>query len=423
MSDEKKEKKDNGGLEEVARKAIEIAKSVAAEVRKLKEQLVNEGVISNPAATMSGAEAYRMKGKSGHVKVTALVGVAMLFAVITGGLFAANELVWKVGDSAYVDMEGDAYFNGVTTVNGVVDTRLSALEAAGVGGTLAPAYVIVGNASTVATAVAVSGDVTMAANGAVTIAANAVEESMLKAVDTAADEDFLTYESTTGDFEWHSIANVAGGIAAAITEGQLADSIVVSADIKDEEIVNADLSATAAIAHSKLATDGLGAVVAGTGTQTESVTVPAITVITFTNVVVAATDGTAEGESVKIFDADAGQFTLLAAIANCTIVSSAGTTGDFVAGFGTEAASDAADLTSTEVDVIPSTAISTTGGTVLTNAFDAVLATPIGMDGTATAKDIYFNFGIADAAMDANNSTNTVTGTLTIITTKCVTNQ
>ena len=114
MSDEKKEKKDNGGLEEVARKAIEIAKAVAAEVRKLKEQLVNEGVISNPAATMSGAEAFRAKGKGGHVKVTALVGVAMLCAVITGGLFAANELVWKVGDSAYVDMEGDATFNSVT---------------------------------------------------------------------------------------------------------------------------------------------------------------------------------------------------------------------------------------------------------------------------------------------------------------------
>ena len=81
---------------------------------------MNEGVISNPAATMSGAEAYRMKGKSGHVKVTALVGVAMLFAVITGGLFAANELVWKVGDSAYVDMEGDATFNSVTTLSGSV---------------------------------------------------------------------------------------------------------------------------------------------------------------------------------------------------------------------------------------------------------------------------------------------------------------
>jgi hypothetical protein len=144
-------------------------------------------------------------------------------------------------------------------------TRIAAVEAAGVGGTLAPAYILVGNASTVATAVAVSGDVTIATNGAVAIGANKVVESMLKAVDTAADEDFLTYESTTGDFEWHSIANVAGGIAAAVTEGQLADSTVVSADIKDGVIVNADVATNAAIALSKLANN--------------------ITIITLTNVV------------------------------------------------------------------------------------------------------------------------------------------
>jgi hypothetical protein len=144
-------------------------------------------------------------------------------------------------------------------------TRIAAVEAAGVGGTLAPAYIMVGNASTVATAVAVSGDVTITTNGAVAIGANKVVESMLKAVDTAADEDFLTYESTTGDFEWHSIANVAGGIAAAVTEGQLADSTVVSADIKDGVIVNADVATNAAIALSKLANN--------------------ITIITLTNVV------------------------------------------------------------------------------------------------------------------------------------------
>lgn len=38
-----------------------------------------------------------------------------------------------------------------------------------------------------------------------------------------------------------------------VTEGSLADSTIVSADIKDGEIVNADLSASAAIAYSKLA--------------------------------------------------------------------------------------------------------------------------------------------------------------------------
>jgi hypothetical protein len=145
------------------------------------------------------------------------------------------------------------------------ETRIAAVEATGAGGTLAPAYLLVGNASTVATAVAVSGDVTITTNGAVAIGANKVTEAMLKAVDAAADEDFLTYESTTGDFEWHSIANVAGGIAAAVTEGQLADSVVVSADIKDGVIVNADVATNAAIALSKLANN--------------------ITIITLTNVV------------------------------------------------------------------------------------------------------------------------------------------
>lgn len=46
-----------------------------------------------------------------------------------------------------------------------------------------------------------------------TIASDAVEESMLKAVDAASDEECLTYETTTGDFEWQSCgsAYTAGG--------------------------------------------------------------------------------------------------------------------------------------------------------------------------------------------------------------------
>lgn len=53
---------------------------------------------------------------------------------------------------------------------------------------------------------AVSGDVTIASTGAVTIGSDKILESMLKAVDTASDEECLTYESTTGDFEWQSCA-------------------------------------------------------------------------------------------------------------------------------------------------------------------------------------------------------------------------
>lgn len=80
---------------------------------------------------------------------------------------------------------------------------------------------------------------------------DSILEADLKAVDSASDEDFLSYEATTGDFEWHSAAEIQG----KFTEGSYADSTIVSADIKDGEIVNADVSASAAIASSKLAAD------------------------------------------------------------------------------------------------------------------------------------------------------------------------
>jgi hypothetical protein len=47
------------------------------------------------------------------------------------------------------------------------------------------------------------------------IADDAIEESHLKAVDAAADEECLTYESTTGDFEWQSCDSGAGDVTAA----------------------------------------------------------------------------------------------------------------------------------------------------------------------------------------------------------------
>ena len=68
------------------------------------------------------------------------------------------------------------------------------------------AYIIVGNSGGTGVAVAMSGDVAIDNTGATTIQADAIEESMLKAVDAPADEEILTYESTTGDFEWETIA-------------------------------------------------------------------------------------------------------------------------------------------------------------------------------------------------------------------------
>jgi hypothetical protein len=80
-----------------------------------------------------------------------------------------------------------------TTITGIADTEI-----------------FVGDGNDSGAFVTVSGDASLANTGALTIASDAIEESMLKAVDAAADEECLTYESTTGDFEWQSCGSVAG---------------------------------------------------------------------------------------------------------------------------------------------------------------------------------------------------------------------
>lgn len=171
----------------------------------------------------------------------------------------------------------------------------------------------------------------------------------------------------------------------------------------------------------ELADDGVGTAVAGVTTIAETATVPVQTVISFTNVVETATDGSDEGESQKILDFDAGAFTVLGVIVDATVVNTPGATNTFVMSLGSVAAADDATLTGTEVDFAPSATIDTVGGTVLTNAFDAVLGAAVIWDGTGTAKDLYLNIGIADADM-TTNVTFTVTGTATIISTKAVDN-
>jgi len=61
-----------------------------------------------------------------------------------------------------------------------------------------------------------------------------VVEADLKAVDAASDEDFLTYESTTGDFEWHSASDVADSIAGAISADALTNDSVVMNDLDED---------------------------------------------------------------------------------------------------------------------------------------------------------------------------------------------
>lgn len=140
------------------------------------------------------------------------------------------------------------------------------------------------------------------------------------------------------------------------------------------------------------------------------------TIITLTNVAVATTDATTSGAGggLKIYDFPEGLLDYRGAVANVTITAAAGITATaaVVAALGTAAAAADATLTSTEADLLPSTA---TPLTASAGTFAAVSTTSQSalLDGTATAKDLYLNFAIPDAGSTAN-STITVNGTITV---------
>lgn len=83
------------------------------------------------------------------------------------------------------------------------------------------------------------GDITVASSGAAwTIDANAITEPMLKYVNSPTDEYMLTYESTTGDFEWQAPATGTIGGSTGAT-----DNLICRADgVGGSTIQNSPLS-------------------------------------------------------------------------------------------------------------------------------------------------------------------------------------
>lgn len=142
------------------------------------------------------------------------------------------------------------------------------------------------------------------------------------------------------------------------------------------------------------------------------------TSLTLTAVSVTMTDATTAGShgSILLYDFPAGAIHLLGATYDLTTLAGAGGIGDtaaLVGSIGTVTmATDNATLTSTEADVIPSTAGTLTGGAgTLKSQTTTALSTIL--DGTTTAKDAWLNLAVPDAGSSANDTV-TVAGTVTV---------
>jgi len=101
---------------DVAAQALKTANEAAAATRKLRKQMEDEGVITNPHAMKTGGDLYREK-KAALQGGSSRIAWLVVLAITCVSIMAANELVWKVGDNAYIDAEGDMTINSVNAAD------------------------------------------------------------------------------------------------------------------------------------------------------------------------------------------------------------------------------------------------------------------------------------------------------------------
>ena len=143
------------------------------------------------------------------------------------------------------------------------------------------------------------------------------------------------------------------------------------------------------------------------------------TVMTLSNVAVTMTDATTAGShgSLKLYDFPQCNLLFLGGTCDLTLTAGAGgitDTAAVVASVGTvTVGTDNATLTTTEADLIPSTASTLTAGAGVTKG-KTLTAGVVVFDGTTTAKDAWLNYAVPDAGSTAND-TLTVSGTITLV--------
>jgi hypothetical protein len=143
------------------------------------------------------------------------------------------------------------------------------------------------------------------------------------------------------------------------------------------------------------------------------------TTLTLAHVAQTVTNGT-EYQSTQIYDFPAGRLLVLGVTATLqqkttsTIASTINASSTGAISLGTAAASNVS-LTSTMVDLLPSTAFTSSATiNVAGTAVSAALAASAHFDGTGTAKDVYLNTAYATTTDVDGNGTQTISGTVVI---------
>jgi len=166
---------------------------------------------------------------------------------------------------------------------------------------------------------------------------------------------------------------------------------------------------------------GVGAA-AGTGVSVKESVFDAfhVTRFTFTNVAVPLADaaGVVAYGGLKIYDFPVGYILVLSGCADLALTkSSAGVNADWDGdiGFGTVTASNNATLSSTEQDIIPTTATPQASSGATTG--DCKNTAVAFLDGTSTAADMFLNLLVDDADHDVTGTACNliVNGTLTLV--------
>lgn len=138
------------------------------------------------------------------------------FDIVLGNAGSELQILESVGATYYGTIDvGDLGVNATYTFSGTTGTVLTD---ANYTGTLDSVYVNVGESPS-------TGDIAGSFTAGLTIGADKILESHLKAVDVAGDEECLTYETTTGDFEWQACGG--GGGMSTVEENNV--SVVTSA--------------------------------------------------------------------------------------------------------------------------------------------------------------------------------------------------